>query len=381
MSDGAIHNVGANLPQCSRCVLPQNYPGVSFDAAGVCSNCHRHDRHRPAPLGEEALRKAVEPYRDSSRKHDCAFALSGGRDSTYSLYVAVKVLKLRPIAFTVDQGFIPDETWESMANATKALGVEHVIVKHDIMERTIRPMLTTWLKRPSPGLITFMCLGCRWGLYKNLRKLSYEYSHLPICLTGNGEPEEEDFSWAFYSKDGETGSRTMALARGIARDLLANPGYLVRPYLPWRMFIEGLYVTKPTRLIRKLTGLRWKNVDVLRYLPYEEQKIENILRNELGWKKYGRASAGWRSDCKLPLIKNAMYMKLFGFTRHDGLISGVVRRGLMTREEGLARLEKDNVIPEEFVREFFTELGLSYDETWGRARWDQARLPTQPASG
>jgi len=353
-----------DLRRCSKCVLPETYPGISFDSEGVCNHCARYEHKKPTPLGMDALRRFIEPHLDGSRKYDAAMALSGGRDSTYAMYVAAKELKLRMIAFTIDQGFIPDETWESMANATKALGIEHIIVKHDLTKRSIRPILTAWLRRPSAGLITFMCLGCRLGLYKGLRKLSHEYD-LPLCVTGNGEPEESDFAWELY------GERRMGrLVRGIGMDLLRNPHYLRHPSILWRMFVEGIWVTRPTKLIRKLTGVRWQNIDMYRYIPYDERKIEEVLKNELGWKRFHHAAAGWRSDCKMPLLKHAMYKKMLGFTKHDGLISGVIRRGLQTREEGLRRLAQDSMISQDFLKEFFADLGLSYEEEWEKARWD-----------
>lgn len=363
------------LTRCTRCILPENHPGLTFDAEGVCSQCHAHDRQRPKPRGEEALARDVEPYRNSGRKYDCAFGLSGGRDSTYSLYHAVKVLKLKPLAFTVDQGFIPDETWANIENATRILGVDHFRVKHDLTERSIKPMIKAWLRRPSPGMVTFMCLGCRLGLYQTVQKISRQYSELPICLTGNGEPQEEEFARSFYTTSSSRMRAVAELACGIGMDLLRNPRYFLPPSLPWRMFIEGMYVfPPPIEFIRKKVRMRWKNIDVMRYLPYDEEKIERVLQGELGWKRYHHAAAGWRSDCKIPLLKNVMYKKLLGFTRHDGLISGVIRRGLLTREEGLARVAHDNDIPEEFLREFLAEIDLPYEETWGRARWDRARI-------
>jgi glutamine---fructose-6-phosphate transaminase (isomerizing) len=361
-----------DLRRCSKCVLPETYPGIIFDPAGVCNHCEQHAREKKPPLGMEALRKKIESRLNSKNKWDAAVALSGGRDSTYAMYFAAKELKLKMIAFTIDQGLIPDETWESMANATKALGIQHVVVKHDLAKKSIRHVLRAWLKRPSPGLVTFMCLGCRLGMYQALRKLSYQYD-LPLCITGNGEPEEGDFASEIYGA-GETGRHLGRVMRGIGMDMLRNPRYFGHPVLIWRLMQEFIWTTRPTKFIRRITGLRWHNIDLYRYIPYDERKIEDVLKNELGWKGFHHAATGWRADCKVPLLKNAMYKKTMGFTKHDGLISGVIRRGLLTREEGLKRLANDTVISTDFIKEFFTELGLSYKEDWVKARWDI--LPT-----
>jgi hypothetical protein len=70
-------------------------------------------------------------------------------------------------------------------------------------------MIKAWVRRPSPGMVTFMCLGCRLGLYQTVQKISHQYSELPICLTGNGAPQEEEFARSFYTT---SSSRMRAVA-------------------------------------------------------------------------------------------------------------------------------------------------------------------------
>jgi len=32
---------GTDLKLCTRCVLPETFPGIKFDDEGVCNYCHR----------------------------------------------------------------------------------------------------------------------------------------------------------------------------------------------------------------------------------------------------------------------------------------------------------------------------------------------------
>ncbi len=348
-----------DLKRCTRCVLPSTYPGLTFDEQGVCSACRKHSAERVEPLGEAALRAAVEKYRSRGTKYEALSALSGGRDSTYALYYAVRKLGLKTLAFTIDNGFTPDETWANIRNATEILGVDHVVIRHDYLKKSIRPMLSAWMHKPSPAMITFLCLGCRLGLQKAFLQVSKTY-RIPLCMSGGGEPEE-NFAAAFFTNSQGGLKRTLGLVSGVGKELLRNPRYLMSPSLPVRMFMEFLYEFPPIGLIRRRVRPRWHYLPLFLYLKYDEDHVSDVITNQLKWTKYHRSAASWRSDCKINLLKNACYLATLGFSKNDEMVSGLIRRGHITREQALERLAHDNVIPEEFLVEFFEEVGLRYE--------------------
>ena len=89
------------MKSCSRCVLPETYPGIQYDAQGVCNFCHSH-RER-ATFGREALEKRVEERKRRTGPYDSMVALSGGRDSTYVAYYATTELGLFIVLVLSDQ--------------------------------------------------------------------------------------------------------------------------------------------------------------------------------------------------------------------------------------------------------------------------------------
>jgi hypothetical protein len=133
----------------SRCILPESYPFMEFDAQGVCTYCRRW---RPIQVkGAEALAKAVEPYRSKDGSPDVIVAFSGGRDSSYGLHYVKTVLGMNPVAFTYDWGMVTDLARRNCARVCGKLGVEHIIRAANITakRRYVRKNIEAWLEASS----------------------------------------------------------------------------------------------------------------------------------------------------------------------------------------------------------------------------------------
>ena len=109
------------LKRCVRCILPESYPGITFNEQGVCDFCltHKEVNYR----GEAELMNLVESHRNSDSEYDGIVALSGGRDSAFAAYYAVRVLKLRMLAYNYDNGFMPEQTKENVKNIVDLLNI------------------------------------------------------------------------------------------------------------------------------------------------------------------------------------------------------------------------------------------------------------------
>lgn len=345
------------MERCSRCVLPQTYPSITFNAEHICNYCLAHST--VPPLGEDKLHAIIDEYRGkNTTPYDCLVALSGGRDSTYAVHYAVKVLNLKVLAFTIDNGFMPDQTCENVRNAVEILGVDHVIEKHDLLEKNIRAVLTAWLHHPSPAMIPMLCVGCRLALYRGFLEVAARYQ-IPLMFTGLGEPESS-FATKFFSTSPSKSRRMIDLAFGVGMEIVKNPRYLRRPTLPYWMGMEYLYAFSSVMQRRIYPELR--NVRLFEYIGWDEQKIMALIQSELKWCNYSESRSAWRSDCKINLLRNHLYKVTLGFTKNEELVSNMIRLGDLSREDGLARVEREGVISDEFLRGFFQELGIPYRE-------------------
>ena len=101
---------------CSRCVLPATFPGIRFDGNGVCDHCLKFERRTGSDVEKERNRRRfqeiVESISDRPGFH-CALALSGGKESSYTLSLLREHYGLRVLAVTFDNGFISPQAEKS----------------------------------------------------------------------------------------------------------------------------------------------------------------------------------------------------------------------------------------------------------------------------
>src|SRR5690606_19116278 len=131
--------------------------------------CRLHDKmERQYPLTEEGKRKfetILERIRRAGRgkPHDCVVGISGGRDSTYTLYLAKKVWGLRPLAVHFNDGFGNPVAGQNMRRATARLGVKLITISSDWRES--KDLKIAFLKASTPELEEGTDLGIATSLY------------------------------------------------------------------------------------------------------------------------------------------------------------------------------------------------------------------------
>ena len=117
---------------CRRCVLSDEIPGVTIGPAGLCQLCEAQPSSPPAvatgPEGEAAVAAKLVP-RSRGSDYDCLCLYSGGKDSTFMLYVLARRLKLRVLALTLDNWFISPQTFTNMHTTLQRLEtVDHSLL-------------------------------------------------------------------------------------------------------------------------------------------------------------------------------------------------------------------------------------------------------------
>lgn len=337
------------LQRCSRCVLPETYPGIQYDAQGVCNLCRSHKER--AVFGRQALDEMIKTRKKQTGPYDSIVALSGGRDSTYVAYYAARELGLRPLLYTFDNGMMPEQTIQNLSQTANRLGLDHVVEKSDHVLKNARHILSCWIHKPSPAMIGLVCSGCRTGYVRGLAKTARRHQ-IGLVLTGGGEPTGL-FAQSLLSSTGR-GKDRGSLVTGLAHEWLANPRYAANPAFIARLGLEFFY--RFYRSDRKAV----RSLALFRFIPWDENTIVSTIEGELGWKKATYTLATWRSDCTINELKNYLYKRTLGFTKNDELLSGMIRSGQIGRDQALERLVNDNAHSPQFIARLCAELGVDH---------------------
>jgi len=290
--------------------------GISFDENGVCTFCHIHDELEASfPMNDETPKKLQELVNKikkdgKNKKYDCVLGVSGGRDSTYTLYSAVK-LGLRPLAVHFDNGWNSDLAVQNIKNACKKLNVDlytHVAdwEEYKDLQRAFLSSSTPDAEVPTDWVIFSV-------LFREAAKEGVKYIiHGHSFRTEGTTP----LTWTYMD-----GKYVKYIHKKFGKKKIRS--------FPVMKMAQYLYYT----FVRRIRQIR-----LLYYLPYYENEILELLTKEVGWQSYG----GKHHESKYTgFFQSFILTRKFNIDKRKLHYSALLRNRQMTREEALAKAQKD----------------------------------------
>jgi hypothetical protein len=347
------------MKYCAKCILPENYPGISFDANGVCNYCATYEIKNAK--GKKELDNLLSSIHRVKSDYDCLVGISGGRDSAYTLYYLVKKYDLKVLAYSADNGFVPELAKINMKTMTKILGVDFVLEKHDLVTKCIKPNIAAWLKWPSPAMIPMMCCGCRLGMFRGLLRQAKRNNIQLIALGSGNTVEISHFKRAYFrinpfGKIVKSSDR-ISILFGLLYEVFKNPRYLFSLRAGYVYVLEYFYFFL-FETIQKMFYPTQKTLFLYDYVEWNENEIMNTMEQVLNWKMYSSGTSAWRSDCAISFLKNYLLREMVGFNEKTELLCNMIREGMISKEEAERRLGSANVMPVDIIRRTLKRIGL-----------------------
>ncbi|MDD3740881.1 MAG: hypothetical protein PHH30_06535 [Bacteroidales bacterium] len=303
---------------CTSCILNDKYPGIKFNDKGECSLCT--GKRTFSPFGEDKLIEIFDKAKAKNAEFDALVPLSGGKDSTYILYLATKVYKLKVLAMTYDNGLFSQTALDNIERALKITGVKHIWCKTDpvIQKKVYRNML---LKSGD------ICGACDIATISYILKTAQDYK-TPLILYGTSPLEEDSFV--------PDSIQDISRFKHILKDVSELKTDEINKYL-----------VLPSRndfntFIKKKSGKIGLEVRPLFYIDNPTDKeMGEIIARELGWQEDFNKDFTKHFDCIAEPFTNYVRHSIYGYERHICQYSNMVRSGEISREKALQLYESD----------------------------------------
>jgi tRNA(Ile)-lysidine synthase TilS/MesJ len=326
------------------------FPGIRFDANGVCQHCRSTPGSRERAGQKARLRgrfETVVRQLDHRPGYHCLVSWSGGKDSTYALWLLSEHYGLRVLALTFDNGFLSPTALKNARVVAENLRVDHVVVKprFDLLrEIFVRSLATAMyppqaLKRASSICISCMALakgiGLRTAFEKEIPVLAYGWSPGQIPMTA-----------ALF----RTNPRMLAASLKVAKEPLRRAvGDEIDVYFP-----EARHLANAAEFPY--------NVSPLVFGEYDEAAALQRIQT-LAWERPPRTDPN-STNCLLNSFANAVHIEQMGYHPYAMELAGLVRGDYMSRETALDRLETE--ASREIVDAVGAKLGLAPADVPGR---------------
>lgn len=292
-------------------------PDISFDNDGICNFCKLHlEKVALAPVScpdaEQRLAALVQRVRSGrTGDYDSIVGLSGGVDSSYVAYQAVR-LGLKPLAVHFDNGWNSELAVKNIEQIVKRLGLDLLTFVIDWEE--FRDIQRSFFKAHVIDIEMVTDHAIFAAMYRIAHKHKIRY-----ILSGTNVQTESIMpaAWQHFKFD--------------LRNLKA---------------IHRKHGTMPIKRYPTLSvwGMAWnhyvwgaQSVSVLNYLPYRKDETMKILQSELEWKYYG----GKHYESIFTKFYQAHILPAkFGVDKRRTHFSDLIMNQEMIREEAMSLLEQ-----------------------------------------
>ena len=341
---------------CTKCLFPDSKPDLLFDDRGVCIACNSYDDRSSIDWGRRRLElhEILNRYRKKDGSNwDCIVPVSGGKDSTYQV-LRVLELGMNPLCVTSTTCHLSNLGHRNINNI-KNLGVDYV-------EMSPNPLIRRTLNRIGLTEVGDISWPEHVGIFTIPVRAAVQFT-IPLIMWGENSQNE-------YGGPAAAGQSSVLDRRWLEEfggllglrvsDLIGLEGIEAKHLIPYT------YPTDEELQRVGVTGLFLGH-----YIPWDgatnaflaqahgfvtpEGPVENTVVNYENLDNYQTG------------IHDYFKFLKFGFGRATDQLNLMIRRGRISRDEGLAMAKlRDGKFPWTYlgksVEDILAPLDITIDE-------------------
>jgi amino acid adenylation domain-containing protein len=321
---------------CERCGVSSDLPGTTFDAVGVCNLCRAFDTYVDkaqtyfkTPEDLQILIREMQAQRKGP--YDCIVLLSGGKDSSFMLCKLV-AMGVKPLTFTLDNGFISEGAKANIRRLVNSLGVDHYWGSTPYMNE----IFVDSLKR-----FANVCNGCFKTIYTLATNVARDKG-IGYIVTGlsRGQFFETRLTEEVFKRDDYDPAQLDALVADARKEYHRREDAVSR-YLDVDVFRNDAIFEQV------------KFIDFYRYWSVPLEDMLEFLKTQAEWDR--PADTGRSTNCLINDVGIYVHKKQRGHHNYALPYSWDVRLGQKTRNEAIEELNDDLDVPR--IKEIMAKIG------------------------
>ena len=309
-------------------------PRIKFDDEGICDYCinfHKvilpgwtFSKKNTTKLNKMSARIKMD---SKGKDFDAIIGLSGGLDSSYAAYIAVKEMGLRPLLFHVDAGWNTDQAVGNIEKLVDGLGLD--LYTEVINWEEMKDLQVAFLKAGIPDQDLPQDAAFFSALYKFARQNKIKH-----VITGSNYSTEccrEPDEWGGYPGIDKLLFSDIHNKYG-KRSIETFPIVDILVYKLYYQNVVGMKMHHPLNL-----------------LEFNKKDAEDRLEMEFGWKRFQHKHHESRFT---RFYEDYWLVRKFGYDKRRAHFSSLIMTGQMTRDAALDRISRSEMSEVFLMQEF-----------------------------
>lgn len=342
------------MKYCTKCVMPNTRPGITFDENGVCAACQSFERRKAIDYKKRwhELESLCDRYRgrNGTNGYDCMIAVSGGKDSHFQVYTFKEKLGMNPLLVSVEDNFPMTRAGvHNLKNISEAFGCDIISMKPNIkVQKQVTRYAFEEYGKPTYLIDRYiytyplhMALKFNTPLLVYGENVAYEYG---------GANAAESYS----AKDQINNGVGSGIGVQEFIDIGIDPKNLNFFDPPGQDELDKL---DPVYLSYFLEWSSFTNYEVAKRNGFHDLTHE--------WQRTHHVEQFDQIESPGYLVHPWMKYPKFGHASATDYAARMVRYGMLTREQAIKMVRKhDHDLDPRTVREFCSFIGYSEQEFW-----------------
>jgi len=330
---------------CKRCVMDTTAPDITFDDNGFCNFCTEYIRKSaPSYAKLREKQKSLSLLLDKikvcgkKKKYDCIIGVSGGLDSSYTLYLA-KQYGLRPLAVNLDNGWDVDFAKNNINSLVQKLRVD--LYNYRVNWQEFRDLQLSLLKSHVVDIEMITDNAIQAFCYQTAKKFGIKYILAGTNTATEGMRMPQNWNWFKLDKKN-------------ILNIHKRFGSIALTTIPLMGTLDFIKYSI-------IDGIKW--ISFLDLVDYNKQNALNILAKDIGYHQYPYKHY---ESIFTRFYQGYILPRKFNIDKRKLHFSNLICSGQMTRAEAIEKLKEppypDANTMQEDVKIFLNKLDWTMEQ-------------------